>query len=112
MIIMNVNSQSFWREVDNQYIGLVPVPGVAGANVSQSGKVITINGRNDNLHVSYSYSVTLHPDATDIPQIREENGMIVITCPKVSAIRRQLLGAPDASGVRIIPEAGVCLPPN
>lgn len=87
---INGSTDSFWRESDNEYVGLVPIPGVCGANVSQKGRVINITGENRILKVSYSYTVSLHPDSTDCPMTREENGMIIITCPKVSQITRQL----------------------
>ena len=100
---VNSYNTSFWRETDNEYIGLVPVPGVMNVNVSQKGRILNIDGKNDQLKVSYSYSVTLHSDSTDTPMIREEHGMVVINCQKASKIERNLIGTIPTGGVRIIP---------
>lgn len=105
---VNGGAHRFWRETDNEYVGLIPVPGVSGCSVTQQGKTISINGSNDVLNLSYSYTVQLHVDSTDTPQVREEYGMIVITCQKVKNIQRSLNAVVGAlSGVRIGPSQPV-----
>lgn len=103
---INGSNLSFWREKDSEYVGYVPVPGVFNPSVTQKGRVLTITGKNDTLDISYEYSVTLHPESTENPSVREENGLVVIRCPKISTIKRHLHGAitpADPNPVRIIP---------
>jgi hypothetical protein len=107
-VIVNNNESSFWRETDNEYVGLLPLPGVAGASIVQKGRTLTVNGSNDSLRVSYSYTVSLHPNSTDAPSAREENGMVVITCAKISGIERALTGNPPVS----VPVASVRITPS
>lgn len=102
---INNYDTSFWRDSDNEYIGLVPMPGVSNANVIQKGRMIYIDGKNDQLKVSYSYTVLLHTDSSDTPVIREEHGMVIISCPKISKIERRIVGSPAPVGcIRIGPQ--------
>lgn len=103
---INGDNSSFWKERDNMYIGYVPVPGVSTVNVTQQGRVLTISGANIALGVSYSYNVTLHTDSVDNPIVREDHGLVIITCQKASSIQRQLLGIPQG----ICNPAGMVLP--
>jgi len=101
-VCVNNDNTSFWRETDDEYIGLVPTPGVSNVNILQKGRVVHIDGRNDHLRVSYSYSVTLHANSSDTPGVHEEHGMVVISCPKMSKIERQIKGSTPVGCVRIV----------
>lgn len=90
MVLVSINTSTFWKDESNRYIGCIPMAGVQVSTVQQNGRVLTINGDNPLLQVSYRYEVNLPIDSTDTPISRMEHGLLIIECPKVSTIQRVL----------------------
>lgn len=101
--LVNSYPEKFWSSNDNSFIGYVPVPGLHNVDIIQEGRTLKIHGSNPNMKVSYSFDVLLHPDASDNPNVRVEAGMVVISCDKVSNIKRQLLQVPPCIGIIQVP---------
>lgn len=89
-LCINCTQDSVWKEDQNNYIAHIPMPGIRTPTIHQRGNIINISGNDRDLGLSYDYTLTLRPDATQTINVRNHHGMVIISTGKVANVDREL----------------------